>query len=313
MSYEFLRAAWRDKKTKGNVRLALLSLADQANDDGICWPSKQNLNRRINCAKRTADEAVLDLLRAGLVEGYSGTKRNGRNTSNHYIMKAWMTEHQYEKAIEKVKDILGDSMVRIEPSPKKERKMTEDDKSRMGADRCTPMVQTVAPDHPIDHPIDHKENTHPSGSNEPEGSELLSDGGEQTEESTAMRTEELRPADEPFGVYQRLAQIDASITGRRGQALRDAKAMLNGSKRRGIEKYTPDDILGCAEFIQQDPFVIAKMIPLTTDRILQKLPKWIENGRPESWSEWQRKAKAGIVSSAHVDRTREMVTEAKFG
>ncbi len=58
-------------------KIVLISLADQANDAGICWPSVVSICRRTCLAERTVQGAIRWLKKAGLV---SIESRNGRST-----------------------------------------------------------------------------------------------------------------------------------------------------------------------------------------------------------------------------------------
>lgn len=148
---------------------------------------------------------------------------------------------------------------------------------------------------------------------------VLGENPEEIEKEAAIRTEgsaELRPIDSPFGIFQRLAEIDPSISANQGRALRDAKALLSGDKGRVIPAYAPEDILGCAAFIQQDPYRVQNMIPLTTGVLIQKLEKWIKAGRPSSWTAWKRAtAVPGThdLSELHRDKTDEATAEPLMG
>lgn len=100
------------------------------------------------------------------------------------------------------------------------------------------------------------------------------------EEEELAATPQPQPKDTPFGLYQELKAIDRGI--RQGQALKEGKILL--------EKYSPDDIIACARFLQTDPWRIANMVTLSTQAIQEKIDKWIGAGRPANWSAWQVKA-----------------------
>lgn len=140
-----------------------------------------------------------------------------------------------------------------------------------------------------------------SSESEQTGSDF-EENSERPEEDATMRNgggdDDMKPITEPYGIFQRLYEIDPSIAGKRGQTLRDAKAMLNGDPGRCIAQFAPEDILGCAAFIVQDPWRKANMLSLSSQVIIEKLPKWIAEGRPSSWAEWQRKSKTNGSNSS---------------
>src|SRR3990172_12280275 len=80
MANSHITAAWeRAPLAKGNDLLVLLSLADQANDDGWCWPGQGSLVRRTKTSRATVQRAIGALAQAGYIEVH---ERPG--TSNLY-------------------------------------------------------------------------------------------------------------------------------------------------------------------------------------------------------------------------------------
>ena len=109
-----------------------------------------------------------------------------------------------------------------------------------------------------------------------------------TNKTTASaKPEPLKPITEPYGLYQRLREIQPGIN--KGQCLKDCKALLNGDHKRGIGQVSPEDIIGCAKFLTTEEWRIRDMVPINTSTIVQKISKWIENGKPETYSDWRAK------------------------
>lgn len=79
MSNAYLWSAWMTKTGKQLDKLVLVSLADQANDDGICWPSRMTLARRCECSDRSISSALRRIEASSLVRT---KKRTG--SSNVY-------------------------------------------------------------------------------------------------------------------------------------------------------------------------------------------------------------------------------------
>lgn len=78
MSTKVLGPAW-DVPLPSSHKLVLISLADQANDAGVCWPSVGSISRRTGLSDRTVQSAVRALSEAKLVEI---ERKNGR--TSHY-------------------------------------------------------------------------------------------------------------------------------------------------------------------------------------------------------------------------------------
>jgi hypothetical protein len=53
---------------KPHLKLTLLILADRASDDGVCWPSYDELAGKLGCSRRSAINNVNALIEAGLLQ-----------------------------------------------------------------------------------------------------------------------------------------------------------------------------------------------------------------------------------------------------
>lgn len=53
---------------KAHLKLTLLILADRASDDGVCWPSYDELAGKLSCSRRSAINNVNALIAAGMLE-----------------------------------------------------------------------------------------------------------------------------------------------------------------------------------------------------------------------------------------------------
>lgn len=65
MSVKIMSAAWDVVGLTSTQKIVLLSLADQANDDGLCWPSAASTSRRTSLCERATRRAIADLEKAG--------------------------------------------------------------------------------------------------------------------------------------------------------------------------------------------------------------------------------------------------------
>jgi DNA-binding transcriptional MocR family regulator len=59
---------WDGEISPASKRLAMLALADQANDQGVTWPSVATIARRIGCSRSTAESALKALEADGLIK-----------------------------------------------------------------------------------------------------------------------------------------------------------------------------------------------------------------------------------------------------
>jgi len=69
----------------------------------------------------------------------------------------------------------------------------------------------------------------------------------------------------PFDVYVKLNELYPGIN--RGQTLREAKRMIELG-------FAFEDIVGCANFLLNDPWRVERGVPLTASAIIQRLPAW---------------------------------------
>lgn len=86
MSVGVMSWVWQHSSTSGNDRLALLCLADEADDDGgNCYPSMERIAAKCNVDKGTAIDAIkrLEALEEILV---LRPERRGRGHHNRYVL-----------------------------------------------------------------------------------------------------------------------------------------------------------------------------------------------------------------------------------
>lgn len=85
MSNYYLTAVWKCQRLKGSQLLVMLSLADQANDEGECWPSVRSLSQRCRCDAQTINRAISALKAGGYLDVEARfDPANGRQKSNVY-------------------------------------------------------------------------------------------------------------------------------------------------------------------------------------------------------------------------------------
>ncbi|HCE9493801.1 TPA: helix-turn-helix domain-containing protein, partial [Pseudomonas aeruginosa] len=77
MSTIIMSACWPLQGMSPAQKAVLISLADQANDQGVCWPAVDSIATRCCLSKRAVQQAIKWLRSAGIV---SVEERQGRST-----------------------------------------------------------------------------------------------------------------------------------------------------------------------------------------------------------------------------------------
>lgn len=84
MSARYVAWAWEQHPGSINAKLMLLKLADQANDDGVCWPSRRSLAADLGVAVRTVSRMAERLEERGMLTRVVRNRPNGSRTSNYF-------------------------------------------------------------------------------------------------------------------------------------------------------------------------------------------------------------------------------------
>ena len=77
--------AWSLEEVMGSEALVLLALADQANDEGFCWPSQQKLAPKARQSVSTLRRSLRSLEKMGLLTTITRSSTRGRR-SNIYLL-----------------------------------------------------------------------------------------------------------------------------------------------------------------------------------------------------------------------------------
>jgi hypothetical protein len=83
MSIRVTTTVWEHSRQTGSALLVMLAIADQANEDGICWPSIGSLARKARLSPRDTQYVIGRLVRCGELEV---TINRGRGHTNHYTI-----------------------------------------------------------------------------------------------------------------------------------------------------------------------------------------------------------------------------------
>ncbi|MCC6208792.1 MAG: helix-turn-helix domain-containing protein [Gammaproteobacteria bacterium] len=85
MSIAAMNWAWRQELAP-TPKLVLLSLADAADDHGVCWPSVPTVARKCRISPRTVRRIILMLVALGLLFIETRLRPNESRTSNRYVL-----------------------------------------------------------------------------------------------------------------------------------------------------------------------------------------------------------------------------------
>ncbi len=76
MSIKVMSAVWEGAAADGGTLLVLLALADYANDQGVCWPSRASLAHKARLSERQVRRALAALRAAGAVDVIADAKQH---------------------------------------------------------------------------------------------------------------------------------------------------------------------------------------------------------------------------------------------
>lgn len=84
MSNVALTWAWGQTVSDPSAKLLLIKIADQANDDGICWPSRRTMGRDCGLTPKSISRLIHVLVENGVIEVEARTRPDGGKGSNLY-------------------------------------------------------------------------------------------------------------------------------------------------------------------------------------------------------------------------------------
>ncbi len=147
MSIKFLNHCWHLPHISPTQKLVLISLADQANDAGVCWPAVANIQNRTNLSRRTVQYAIKALSE----KGYLVIHRRGNN-SNWYDLSPVFNFSASEPEPDPTPT---PTLPKPEPAPEPEPRSAPDatdapqgaTKAPRGRNKCTLEAQQQHPNH----------------------------------------------------------------------------------------------------------------------------------------------------------------------
>jgi hypothetical protein len=88
VSIKAMQWVFEHSRATGSARVLMLAIADRANDDGVCWPDKANLAKKVNVTERTIIKLVQQCEELGELSVSLFYRGKERRTANRYIMMA---------------------------------------------------------------------------------------------------------------------------------------------------------------------------------------------------------------------------------
>lgn len=86
MSMILMVQAMKTKTGNPSRKLVLMKLADNANDDGVCWPKVEYIADHCEMSERTVQRHLRDLEKQGLIRITERKRSNSVNSSNLYTL-----------------------------------------------------------------------------------------------------------------------------------------------------------------------------------------------------------------------------------
>lgn len=87
MSIKAISWAFKQRCKTPAEKLVLISLADQANDAGECWPGQSYIAEKCDISRESVCRLLRSLERQGLIASARGKDASGRDTGKRYFLK----------------------------------------------------------------------------------------------------------------------------------------------------------------------------------------------------------------------------------
>lgn len=83
MSIKWMMKTWEDQVLEGSERLTMLALADNANDEGVCWPSQTTIARKVRLSVSQTTRVLKSLEERGYIRREPG---GGRKSTVYQLL-----------------------------------------------------------------------------------------------------------------------------------------------------------------------------------------------------------------------------------
>lgn len=108
MAHEYTTWAYK-QKLPSTTKFVLVVIADRANHEGVCWPSRKDIAERTGLSERSVTRAIDELKSDGLIQVKEQRRKDGYKTNNLYQLISGDRESPKEQPIETEQDISCDT------------------------------------------------------------------------------------------------------------------------------------------------------------------------------------------------------------
>ena len=115
MSIKIMSMVFKDPNLDSTKKLIMLSLADNANDEGFCYPSLLTIARKTSLSKKTVIKHIRELVLKNLLLTKQRSKKNGGRYSSIYIVYPLIFTLTLEQELQEKFDIKNTQSVEATP------------------------------------------------------------------------------------------------------------------------------------------------------------------------------------------------------
>jgi hypothetical protein len=149
MSIRVISNVWEHSQHKGMALLILLAIADNAQDDGYCWPSIEHLAGKA----RVSSSSVIRSTKA-LEDSRELFVVHNRRHGNRYIVRLGLTDEQFAESMNRNvaflrgnRELLDYAVANNALPPAVQEEAEEQDPDMLQDDMCQPATSEVSPCH----------------------------------------------------------------------------------------------------------------------------------------------------------------------
>ncbi|WP_163830754.1 helix-turn-helix domain-containing protein [Spartinivicinus ruber] len=86
MSVQAIAWAFTLSNLEPNKKIVLLALADNANDQGYCWPAMDTIAEKTSLSRSTVKRHIKSLAKLGVLTKFERAAASGASTSNYFYL-----------------------------------------------------------------------------------------------------------------------------------------------------------------------------------------------------------------------------------
>jgi len=148
VSIDFMSRVFNDEDLPSNEKLVMLALADNANNEGICYPSLSTLQRKTSLSRPTVSKIIKRLTEKRFVFGVCRSRKKGGRSSNMYLLFPLenypnLDEFYAERFKELSTEIVSQSKEALLPPQSKEALLAKQTQSKEALLESEPLAKTL--------------------------------------------------------------------------------------------------------------------------------------------------------------------------